>query len=531
MAAMTGRHIGTPDFLYYGFLWLDHAGVDATVRPVLDGLGNATSLSVSTNAVTVAGNLGVSGAITATSIAADGSLLSALNASNVTTGTLALARGGTGATTQAGAANAILPSQTNANGLVLGSNGTHVAWVASGGGGNASLADGNYGDVTVSGNGTAIAINNAAVSTAKVADEAITLAKITNAAAANRLLGRGNSSAGPFENITLGNGLSMTGTTLASQVWSVFGRTGAVAASNGDYTVAQVTGAAPTASPTLTGTVTVPTASAGDSSTNAASTAFVQTALSSFSSNGAAGGAINLLGAYGSMSNASVAGRVYRATDADATWRDNGTSWDLIYPAYVPAANQITLSNWTAANLGTSTVTQVGKSGQGGIVYWDGQKNTGQQLRYYWKALPSSTNYTIYCTLRLTAINAAATQYMFFGTRDSATNKADLIWLIQLSGNAEFQIGAEEWTNDTTFSGQINTSRQLYLGSGGGLVFFRIRDDATNRYWEYSPDQGFTWRTLTSKGRTVFQTPDRMFFGMGTEQNTTNVSGIFYACY
>lgn len=41
-------------------------------------------------------------------------------------------------------------------------------------------------------------------------------------------------------------------------VQSVFGRTGAVVATSGDYTVAQVTGAAPIASPTFTGTVTIP---------------------------------------------------------------------------------------------------------------------------------------------------------------------------------------------------------------------------------------------------------------------------------
>jgi hypothetical protein len=42
-------------------------------------------------------------------------------------------------------------------------------------------------------------------------------------------------------------------------VTSVFGRTGVVTAQSGDYTVSEVTGAAPTASPTFTGTVTAPT--------------------------------------------------------------------------------------------------------------------------------------------------------------------------------------------------------------------------------------------------------------------------------
>jgi len=44
----------------------------------------------------------------------------------------------------------------------------------------------------------------------------------------------------------------------ASSVTSVFGRTGAVVAASGDYSVAQITGAAPLASPTFTGAPTVP---------------------------------------------------------------------------------------------------------------------------------------------------------------------------------------------------------------------------------------------------------------------------------
>lgn len=42
--------------------------------------------------------------------------------------TIALNKGGTGATTQAGAANAVLPSQTSANGQYLKSDGTNVSW-------------------------------------------------------------------------------------------------------------------------------------------------------------------------------------------------------------------------------------------------------------------------------------------------------------------------------------------------------------------------------------------------------------------
>lgn len=60
-----------------------------------------------------------------------------------------------------------------------------------------------------------------------------------------------------------------------SSVTSVFGRVGAVTAGNGDYTVSQVTGAAPLLSPTFTGIPIVPTAAFGTNTGQAASTAFV----------------------------------------------------------------------------------------------------------------------------------------------------------------------------------------------------------------------------------------------------------------
>ena len=49
----------------------------------------------------------------------------------------------------------------------------------------------------------------------------------------------------------------------------MFSRTGTVTAQSGDYTVSEVTGAAPLASPALTGTPTAPTASALTDTTQA----------------------------------------------------------------------------------------------------------------------------------------------------------------------------------------------------------------------------------------------------------------------
>jgi hypothetical protein len=75
---------------------------------------------------------------------------------------------------------------------------------------------------------------------------------------------------------------------LTTGVSSVFGRTGAVTATSGDYTVSEVTGAAPLASPTFTGTPAAPTASSGTNTTQIATTAFVAAAVS-----GLGGGTVN----------------------------------------------------------------------------------------------------------------------------------------------------------------------------------------------------------------------------------------------
>jgi hypothetical protein len=59
----------------------------------------------------------------------------------------------------------------------------------------------------------------------------------------------------------------------------VFGRTGAVTAQSGDYTVVQITGAAPLASPVLTGTPTAPTQAALTNNTDIATTAYADLAV------------------------------------------------------------------------------------------------------------------------------------------------------------------------------------------------------------------------------------------------------------
>lgn len=95
---------------------------------------------------------------------------------------------------------------------------------------------------------------------------------VTAAGTSGQVLTSNGSSADPtFQTVTTG-------------VSSVFSRTGAVTANSGDYTIAQVTGGAPLASPTFTGTPAAPTATAGTSTTQIATTAYVATSYAPLAS-------------------------------------------------------------------------------------------------------------------------------------------------------------------------------------------------------------------------------------------------------
>lgn len=117
-------------------------------------------------------------------------------------------------------------------------------------------------------------------------------------------------------------------------VSSVFGRTGAVVATSGDYSVGQVTGAAPLASPAFTGTPTAPTPAPLDNSTTLATTAYQQVGLAA----SMVGGAMTL------VPSAKVAQNIYLVSA-------NGENDLYTVPAGMRASISISISNFTGVSI------------------------------------------------------------------------------------------------------------------------------------------------------------------------------------
>ena len=124
-----------------------------------------------------------------------------------------------------------------------------------------------------------------------------------------------------------------------------------------EKTIASLAAAAPTASPTFTGTVTVPTASANDNTTKAASTAYVQTEL----------------GDYATLAAPALTGT---ATAVNLTLSGNltvnGTTTTVATTNTTIADNLIELNSGASSNANDSGILiERGSTGDNAIIAWD----------------------------------------------------------------------------------------------------------------------------------------------------------------
>ena len=156
--------------------------------------------------------------------------------------------------------------------------------------------------------------------------------------------------------------------TSASGVSSVFGRTGDVVAQTGDYSVAQITGAAPLVSPVFTGIPTAPTASLGTNTNQVATCAFVLA-----NSGGGGGSVTSVFGRTGAVTAQSGDYAVADITGAAPSASPTFTGTAQMANAYITGTLEDgTGSVGTSGQVLSSTVTGtlwVTPSSGGGSIY------------------------------------------------------------------------------------------------------------------------------------------------------------------
>jgi hypothetical protein len=176
------------------------SGASANIQTQLN---NKLSTSLTTDSILV----GVAGVATATTNLPTGTTIGSAVIYRVGGTDVTLADGGTGASLADPGADRIMFWDDSTG---------QVTWLEAGSGLSISsttitatavgLTDGDKGDITLSSTGTVWTIDN----------DAVTYAKMQNVSDASKLLGRGDSGSGDVQEITLGSGLTMTGTTLSA---------------------------------------------------------------------------------------------------------------------------------------------------------------------------------------------------------------------------------------------------------------------------------------------------------------------------
>ena len=235
-------------------------------------------------------------------------------------------------------------------------------------------------------------------------------------------------------------------------------------------------------------------------------------------------------------------GLVYQCSDNFLLeFFDNGTTWDLYKPMYVPNAN--TWNEWSDANTpwtiggaGSGTVTTV-QTNYKEVVFW-GQynANNGIALAYYYKALDFSTPYTITLGIYPTMLGPYGS-LPFLGLKESSSGKISTVG-IQLSFSSNYGYYAaptvDNWNSDTSFNATLGTQ----VGAGvvnvpvPGAMKLRIHNDGTTISYELSLD-GVNYQVLATQGATAFGTPNEVVVGMQSQEGgyTGPPGGCYFLLY
>jgi len=221
----------------------------------------------------------------------------------------------------------------------------------------------------------------------------------------------------------------------------------------------------------------------------------------------------NLAGAFSALPSAGFAGREYRCTDVGLVLRDNGTSWDRVWIGpHHPTITAPPASSWTTVNLGGATFSN---DLDGRLLVTP--DTAGASLRIEYQTLSPTSNYTFTTYLEATA--AGLDTDFWWGMCLLNNSNALITWGgYTASGGTNHQISIDKHDSATVVNSNYAFLNLVKLGAMPN--WFRIRDNGTNRYFDYSLN-GIDWIELFSVGRTDFITPTRIGWYTGNNSGGT----------
>ncbi len=195
-------------------------------------------------------------------------------------------------------------------------------------------------------------------------------------------------------------------------------------------------------------------------------------------------------------------------TDVPKILRSDGSAWRGFGPAF-PLNRPPDPAGMTWVNQGTSTASLVRET-----VYMKIPATASDQFRLLVKSIPSSPyTVTMLCTPYFGGDDFVRAGMCI---RESSSGKFTHFGYETNNIKPDSFMVAMDWTNPTTFSSNVTggtavTDRRLRIYAPN--VFFRIRDNNTDLFFEYSADYE-TWHLLGTRGRTTFLTADQIGFSM-----------------
>ncbi len=250
-------------------------------------------------------------------------------------------------------------------------------------------------------------------------------------------------------------------------VGSVFGRSGVVTAQSGDYSVSQVTGAAPLASPAFTGAPTTPTPATGDNSNDIATTAWVKN-----QNYGSGGGSVNGT----AITPSSVSGEYFidgaTYTDTRAILATQGYKGGKIN--WLPASGSNVAFPQNSAGVFISPLTNVAAMGAPTVTIYVSSDSHCTGATYY--LTPSQT---------LTVVQAewdSADNLVWSGTTTVSVGAGTNCYVVSdaplLVGGTKFSTGAEECA-----SGACNPFvPTVQMSTGGQTALNPVNTGSTHAY-------------------------------------------------